>query len=142
MKVRPLIRKLRISLYKICTVYYLVHMYRFGNHIRSLRESLSQESKEYSVRKVAKKIGVEPAFLSKVEREVVPPPSEAKIIALAEVLGDDKDVLLAMAGKVSSDLLKIITDRPALFAELIRKLKKEPDHAVLRIVREVKDGEW
>ena len=25
---------------------------------------------------------------------------------------------------------------------LIRKLKEEPDHAVLRIVREVKDGEW
>jgi len=117
-------------------------MCRFGNHIRSLRESLSQESKDYSVRKVAKKIGVEPAFLSKVEREVVPPPSEAKIIALAEVLGADKDVLLAMAGKVSSDLLKIITNRPALFAELIRKLKEEPDHAVLRIVREVKDGEW
>ena len=117
-------------------------MYRFGTHIRSLRECLSQESKEYSVRKVAKKIGVEPAFLSKVEREVVPPPSEAKIIALAEVLGADKDILLAMAGKVSSDLLKIIKDRPSLFAELIRKLKEEPDHAVLRIVREVKDGEW
>ena len=76
------------------------------------------------------------------EREVVPPPSEGKIIALAEVLGEDQDVLLAMAGKVSSDLLKVIRDRPVLFAELIRKLKTEPDHAVLRIVREVKDGEW
>jgi hypothetical protein len=58
------------------------------------------------------------------------------------VLGEDQDVLLAMAGKVSSDLLKVIRDRPVLFAELIRKLKTEPDHAVLRIVREVKDGEW
>lgn len=114
----------------------------FGIHIRSLREVLSKGSKEFSVRKVAMKIGVEPAFLSKVEREVVPPPSEAKIIALSEVLGADTDVLLAMAGKVSSDLLKIIKDRPVLFAELIRKLKEEPDHAVLRIVREVKDGEW
>ena len=88
------------------------------------------------------KIGVEPAFLSKVEREIVSPPSEGKIIALAEVLGEDQDVLLAMAGKVSSDLLKVIKDRPALFAELIRRLKSEPDHAVLRIVREVKDGQW
>ena len=117
-------------------------MNRFGTHIRSLREVLSKDSKEFSVRKVAMRIGVEPAFLSKVEREVVPPPSEAKIIALAEVLGTDQDVLLAMAGKVSSDLLKVIKDRPVLFAELIRKLKEEPDHAVLRIVREVKDGEW
>jgi len=51
-------------------------------------------------------------------------------------------VLLAMAGKVSSDLLKVIRDRPILFAELIRKLKTEPDYAVLRVVREVRDGEW
>ena len=114
----------------------------FGNQVRLLREELAADSKEFSVRKVAAKIGVEPAYLSKVEREVVPPPSEIKIIALAKVLGTDEDVLLALAGKVSSDLLKIIKDRPKLFAELIRKLKEEPDHAVLRIVREVKDGEW
>ena len=117
-------------------------MQGFGTYVRAHRERLSKDSKDFSVRKVAMKIGVEPAFLSKVEREVVPPPSEGKIIALSEVLGEDQDVLLAMAGKVSSDLLKVIRDRPVLFAELIRKLKTEPDHAVLRIVREVKDGEW
>ena len=117
-------------------------MIGFGTYIRAQRERLSEDSKDFSVRKVAMKIGVEPAFLSKVEREIVSPPSEGKIIALAEVLGEDQDVLLAMAGKVSSDLLKVIKDRPALFAELIRRLKSEPDHAVLRIVREVKDGQW
>ena len=121
---------------------YTVHMLGFGTYIRAQRERLSEDSKDFSVRKVAMKIGVEPAFLSKVEREIVSPPSEGKIIALAEVLGEDQDVLLAMAGKVSSDLLKVIKDRPALFAELIRRLKSEPDHAVLRIVREVKDGQW
>ena len=114
----------------------------FGTYVRAQRERLSEGSKDFSVRKVAMKIRVEPAFLSKVEREIVPPPSEGKITALAEVLGEDQDVLLAMAGKVSSDLLKVIKDRPALFAELIRRLKSEPDHAVLRIVREVKDGQW
>ena len=117
-------------------------MQGFGTYIRAQREQLSKDSKNFSVRKVALRICVEPAFLSKVEREVVPPPSEGKIIALADVLGEDKDILLAMAGKVSSDLLKVIRDRPALFAELIRKLKTEPDHAVLRVVREVKDGNW
>jgi transcriptional regulator with XRE-family HTH domain len=117
-------------------------MQGFGTYVRSQREALAETSKDFSVRKVAKAIGVEPAFLSKVEREVVSPPSEAKVIALAKALGEDQDVLLAMAGKVSSDLLNIIRDRPALFAELIRKLKTEPDHAVLRVVREVRDGEW
>jgi len=117
-------------------------MLGFGTYIRCQREKLSEGNKSYSLRQVALRIEVEPSFLSKVERETVPPPSEAKIIALAEVLNEDRDVLLALAGKVSSDLLKIIKDRPALFAELIRKLKTEPDHAVLRIVREVTDGEW
>ena len=123
-------------------MYYLVHVMGFGTYIRTQREALGKTNKDFSGRKIAKVIGVEPAFLSKVEREIVPPPSEAKVIALAKALGEDQDVLLAMAGKVSSDLLNIIRDRPALFAELIRKLKTEPDHAVLRVVREVRDGDW
>jgi len=57
-------------------------------------------------------------------------------------LDEDPDVLLAMAGKVSSDLQDIIRKRPQLFADLIRQLKTQPDHAVLRLVREVKDGDW
>jgi transcriptional regulator with XRE-family HTH domain len=117
-------------------------MKRFGAHIRELREELLKDSKEFSVRKVAIKIGVEPAFLSKVERDIVPPPSETKIIVLADLLGADRDVLLAMAGKVSSDVLEVIRNRPVLFAELVRRLKEEPDHAVLRVVRDVKDGDW
>ena len=117
-------------------------MQGFGSYIRTQREALGETSTVYSLRSVAKKIGVEPAYLSKVEREVVAPPSEAKIVLLAEALGEDQDVLLAMAGKVSSDLLKVIRDRPILFAELIRKLKTEPDYAVLHVVREVRDGEW
>ena len=58
------------------------------------------------------------------------------------MLGEDPDILLAMAGKVSSDILDIIQKRPVLFADLIRKLKTEPDHAVLKVVREVTDGDW
>ena len=96
----------------------------------------------YSVRQVAQRIGVEPSFLSKVERGEVAPPSEAKIVALARELGEDPDLLLALAGKVSTDLQKVIRKRPELFAALIRELKDMPDHAVLRVVREVRDGNW
>ena len=61
---------------------------------------------------------------------------------LARELGQDPDVLLAMGGKVSSDLQEIIRKRPKLFADLIRQLKEAPDDAILRVVREVRDGEW
>lgn len=114
----------------------------FGDYIRKQREGLKAQDRRFSVRQVAQRIGVEPAYLSKIERNDVAPPSEAKVRALALELGEDADVLLAMAGKVSSDLLEVIRKRPQLFAELIRELKSMPDHAILRIAREVRDGDW
>jgi uncharacterized protein (DUF2336 family) len=71
-----------------------------------------------------------------------PPPGEITAIALGRELRLDPDLLLAMAGNVSSELQTIIRKRSKLFAELIRALKDQPDHAVLRIVREVRDGNW
>lgn len=114
----------------------------FGEYIRQTREQLREADKRYSLRQTAQRIGVEPAYLSKIERGDVAPPSEATIRRLAQDLDVDVDMLLAMAGKVSSDLREIIMRRPRLFAELIRQLKDAPDQAVLRIVREVRDGDW
>lgn len=114
----------------------------FGKYIRQIRESHREQDSSFSVRKVAARIGVQPAFLSKVERGEQSPPSEAKIIALAEVLEEDPDVLLALAGKVSSDLQEAIMERPKLFARLIRELKRAPDEMLESVVREVRDGKW
>jgi len=114
----------------------------FGRFVRTRREQLRETDPRFSVRGVAQRIGVEPSFLSKVERGESPPPSEAKVIALATELVVDPDVLLALAGKVSTDLQQAIRRRPELFATLIRELKDLPDHAVLRLVREVRDGKW
>ncbi len=114
----------------------------FGTFVRSRREALRAEDRSFSVRQVAGRVGIEPSYLSKIERGDQPPPGEATIIAIANELGEDPDILLALAGKVSTDLRDAILKRPALFAELIRELKNQPDHAVLRIVREVRDGEW
>ena len=114
----------------------------FGSYLRECREARQAQEPELSLRQVALRIGVEPSYLSKVERGLVPPPSEAKIVLLAKELGEDPDVLLALAGKVSQDLLAVIRKRPKLFADLLRQLKDQPDHAVLRLVREVRDGKW
>ena len=114
----------------------------FGEYIRNRRLDLAEKSPEFSVRKLAARIGVQPSYLSKVEREEVAPPGETAIVRLAAELQDDPDVLLAMAGKVSADLRQAIMKRPKLFAELIRQLKDAPDHALLRVVREVRDGNW
>ena len=115
---------------------------QFGKHLRERREELRCDDRNYSLRKVAQRIGIEPGYLSKIERGEFAPPSEATTVKLAKELGEDPDVLLAMAGKVSSDLQEIIRKRPKLFAELIRQLKRAPNHAVLKVVREVRDGDW
>ncbi len=114
----------------------------FGTFVRDRREALRATDRTFSVRQVAARVGIEPSYLSKIERGDQPPPGEITIIAIATELGEDPDILLALAGKVSTDLREAILKRPALFAELIRELKNQPDHAVLRIVREVRDGEW
>ena len=117
-------------------------MKEFGQYVRERRLELDAQQGGYSVRKTAALVGVQFSYLSKVERGEVAPPSEATIKRLAEVLGEDPDVLLALAGKVSEDLRNVILKRPQLFAELLRELKNASDKAVLRLVREVRDGNW
>ncbi len=114
----------------------------FGEYIRQRREEKRAADPGYSLRRVAASVGIEPSYLSKIERGEQPPPSEETILALAKELDEDPDVLLALAGKVSKELQAIIRKRPKLFAQLIRQLKHMPDHAVLRLVREVRDGNW
>jgi transcriptional regulator with XRE-family HTH domain len=110
--------------------------------VRETRERRAAEDRSFSLRQVAQRIGVEPAYLSKIERGEVAPPSEEKIRALAGELGLDPDVLLALAGKVSEELREIIRKRPQVFGELLRQLRDAPDHAILRVARQVRDGEW
>lgn len=114
----------------------------FGSHIRQRREALAKEDGRFSLRQTAKRVGIGPAYLSKIERDTFAPPGEGTIRALANELGEDPDVLLAIAGKVSGDLLEVIRRRPRLFAALIRQLKSAPDETVDRIVKEVRDGDW
>ena len=114
----------------------------FGTRIRRARERRNADDRAFSMRKVAQRIGVEPAYLSKIERGIVPPPSEATIRKLAAELGEDTDSLLAGAGKVSSEVRDIILKRPMLMAELVRSLEQTPDQSVQRVIRQVRDGDW
>ena len=114
-------------------------MLEFGAHIRRRRERLRASDPSYSVRQVARRIGVEPSYLSKVERDLESPPSEARVRALASELGEDPDTLLALAGKIASDLQETIRQRPVLFSRLIRDLEDLPDEEVRRIARTVRN---
>jgi transcriptional regulator with XRE-family HTH domain len=113
----------------------------FGNYVRQLREQHRAVNRRYSVRQTAHRIGVEPAYLSKIERGDVSPPSEETIRRLAADLGEDSDFLLALAGKVSSDIREIVMKRPILFAEIIRGLSDISDDELGLLVHRVRNGE-
>lgn len=91
---------------------------QFGVFIRRKRGE-----KELGLREMAKKIGVSPAYLSKCERDEFPPPTEDRVRAIAKELGCDVDDLLAMAGRVSSDISDIIKRHPVQLAALLRTTK-------------------
>ena len=126
-------------------MYYLLHTTMeniFGSYIRNKRVEMQADDSSYSLRQLATRVGLEPSYLSKLERGEQSSLSEEKIIALASELREDPDLLLALNGKVSSDVQAIIRKRPQLFAQLIRELKNTPDQAVVDLVREVRDGNW
>jgi HTH-type transcriptional regulator, competence development regulator len=92
----------------------------FGACIRRERES-----RRLGLRQMAKKIGVSPTYLSKVERDEFTPPTEEKVRAIARFIERDPDELLAMAGRVSSDILEIIKHHPMELSTFLRSLSDE-----------------
>jgi len=110
----------------------------FGQYVRRQREA----KPDFSLRRMAGRVGIEPSYLSKIERGQQPPPGEETIRRLAKELGEDADVLLALAGKVSTDLLDVIRERPALIAELLRAVRRAPTKRIAKAVKNVRDGDW
>jgi HTH-type transcriptional regulator, competence development regulator len=88
----------------------------FGSLVRQERERL-----KIGLREMARRIGMSPTYLSMIERDKFPPPAEDKITAIAQIIGSDRDELLALAGRVGSDLQRKIMEQPRVVARLIRE---------------------
>ena len=114
----------------------------FGALIRGLREKRLKTDRGFSLRRFAATIGVSPTYLCKIERDEFPPPSEERIVAIADALGENPDRLLALAGKVPSDLSRIILRRPEIIADFLRKADKIGEKGLKKMIRKIDDGEW
>jgi HTH-type transcriptional regulator, competence development regulator len=104
---------------------------KFGAFIRREREG-----KEIGLREMAKKIGVSPTYLSKVERDEFPPPAEDKVRKIAAIIERDVDELLALAGRVASDLTDIIREQPRQMADFLRAAKGLTAEDMARLARQ------
>lgn len=114
----------------------------FGDYTKQLREQRHRISSRYSVRQMALRVGIKPGYLSRLERGEVSPPPEETILRLAADLGEDPDILLALAGQIAADVREIIVQRPLLFAELIRGLSDLPDHQLTTLVQQVRNSRY
>ena len=113
-------------------------MLTFGQTIRNRRVD-----KKVGLREFAKKIEVSPAFLSKMERDEFNPPGVAKIARIAKFLELDKDELLALAGKIASDLPEIICKQPremATFLRTVSHLTPDQIQTLSNEAERMKDG--
>lgn len=89
----------------------------FGAKILELRTALG-----ISQRKLGEQVGLSSGFLSRLERGLYDPPSEEKIVALANVLRTNPDALLGLAGKTASDVTAQIVKQPEKMSESVRQL--------------------
>lgn len=113
-----------------------------GDRVRARRRALAADNPEFGLRKLAARVGISPTFLSRLETGKADPPSPAVIEKLARELGENPDILCALADKLSPRFKRIINQHPELFGQLLDQLDNLPKDALLRVVREVRDGDW
>ena len=86
---------------------------------------------DMSQRALASQVGISFTYLSKIESGVMSPPSEKVIMKLARVLGANKDELITLAGKVPSDLSRILRDE-----SVVRFLRSSSSREIGKLLKE------
>jgi transcriptional regulator with XRE-family HTH domain len=88
----------------------------FGRVLRERRIA-----KKFSLRKFAELVGISPTYLSQVEQENVDPPTAERVQRMAELLGENADEWIALAGRVPEDVPEIIHKQPKEMPLLLRE---------------------
>jgi HTH-type transcriptional regulator, competence development regulator len=88
----------------------------FGQMLREKRLA-----KGHSLRGFAKLVDVSPTYLSQVEQDNVDPPTAERVRRMAELLGENPDELIALAGRIPEDLPGMIQRRSTEMPELVRE---------------------
>jgi len=90
----------------------------FGHALRAKRVE-----KKFGLRKFAELVGVSPTYLSQVEQCNVMPPTADRVKRMAELLGENPDEWIALAGRVSEDISQIISEQPIEVPDLLRAVR-------------------
>lgn len=90
----------------------------FGHLLRAKRLA-----KKLGLRKFAELVGISPTYLSQVEQCNVVPPTADRVKRMAELLGENADGWIALAGRVPEDISQIISEQPTEVPDLLRAIR-------------------
>jgi HTH-type transcriptional regulator, competence development regulator len=82
---------------------------KFGDTIREMREA-----QKLGLRTAAERLGISPAYLSRIERGRENPPRPELIRRIATLLGGDADVLFRLADSTDPELAEYVNSIPKL----------------------------
>jgi HTH-type transcriptional regulator, competence development regulator len=102
----------------------------FGRRIQALRRA-----KGLTQRQLASVLDIDFTYLSKLENNRGDPPGDQTIRKLARALDADEEDLLALAGKIPSELRTKAAEDPE-FAMLLRRLPSLPEDLLRRMYRD------
>lgn len=92
-------------------------MKNFGETIRDLRVA-----QDLGLRETASKIGISPAYLSRIERNKESPPRPEVIRDLAKILAADPDVLFRLSSSTDPEIVTYLHEQPGVM-HLLRHLQ-------------------
>jgi transcriptional regulator with XRE-family HTH domain len=93
-------------------------MWNFGHYLNKVRKGVMTQ------RELARKAGVGFPYISKIENNIEPPPSEEVLIKLAQILDVDSDEMFIHAQKIPLDLKEYLLKYPKLL-KLLRNIKED-----------------
>ncbi len=85
----------------------------FGTALREMRRAAKINQRE-----LAEQIGLDFSYISKIENGKLPPPSADTVVAICQVLNIEPSELLALTGKIPSDVQRTVSSSKAAQAFL------------------------
>ena len=106
----------------------------FGATIRRLRTE-----KDISLRELARKTGITPAFISKMEQGKSSPPKAENIEKIAQLLHMDADDLLELADRIDHHSTEILKKRRKLMRNFLYTANKLSDESLMYYQKEMEE---
>ena len=115
--------------YLCCVDYQLNLWYNPANRDETMNETFGSKMREkrrsvgVTQRDLADRIGVDFSYISKVENDRLPPPAADTIVAICKVLNIEPEELLAIKGKIPSDIQETISTKKSA-QEFLRQAQR------------------